>query len=220
MVRTITGVTMKDLGQTHENLGDLVAAELRSAIFSGALAPGERLKQEALASNLNVSRIPVREALRILEAEGLIESTPGRGSRVVTITPDDAADVLTVRGTLEGLAARLATARVSGEDIEGLRALIVEGTRASDDSDHTAASEYHTRFHLELARAAGNSYLYAELEALPAKAEWIVSALLQTRGVISWAEHSAIVDAVASGQADLAEELTRNHSDKVIASLD
>ena len=123
---------MKDLGETHNNLGDLVAAEVRQAILSGAIAPGERLKQEALADDLNVSRIPVREALRILEAEGLIESTPGRGSRVVTITKDDATDVLVVRGTLEGLAARLAAARVTTDDIRSLRNVIVEGANITD----------------------------------------------------------------------------------------
>lgn len=210
---------MKDLGQTHNNLGDLVAAEVRQAILSGAIAPGERLKQEALADDLNVSRIPVREALRILEAEGLIESTPGRGSRVVTITKDDATDVLVVRGTLEGLAARLAAARVTTDDIRSLRSVIVEGARASEAGDHSTAAKLHSRFHLELAQAGGNGYLYEELEALPAKTEWIVSALLQTRGAFSWEEHAAIVDAVASGEADLSEELMKAHSERVIASL-
>lgn len=210
---------MKDLGQAHANLGDLVATEIRSAILSGALAPGERLKQENLAADLNVSRIPVREALRTLEAEGLIETTPGRGSRVVRITPEDATDVLTVRGTLEGLAARLAAARVGKADVESLRGILEEGKEATAASDHGAAGEAHTRFHLELARASGNDYLYAELEAMPAKTEWITHSLLQSRGDVSWEEHEAIVDAVARGEADRAEELTKRHSDHVIASL-
>ena len=210
---------MKDLGQSHNNLGDLVAAEVREAILSGAISPGERLKQEALAEDLNVSRIPVREALRILEAEGLIESTPGRGSRVVTITQEDATDVLVVRGTLEGLAARLAAARVTSDNIRSLRGIIEEGTMASAASDHTTAGRLHAQFHLELAKAGGNSYLYEELEALPAKTEWIIASLLQTRGAFSWEEHAAIVDAVSAGEADLAEELMKAHSERVIASL-
>jgi DNA-binding GntR family transcriptional regulator len=210
---------MKDLGHTHANLGDLVAVEIRDAILSGALGPGERLKQERLAEDLNVSRIPVREALRILEAEGLIESTPGRGSRVVTITANDAADVLMVRGALEGLAARLAAARVSSENIRSLQETLAEGTEATEAGDHAAAGAAHTRFHLELARAADNSYLYEELESMPAKTEWIVSTLLQERGPISWQEHRTIVDAVASGEAELAEQVTRHHSDTVIEVL-
>jgi DNA-binding GntR family transcriptional regulator len=210
---------MKDLGHGHSNLGDLVAEEIRSAILSGDLSPGERLKQERLAADLNVSRIPVREALRILESEGLVENDPRRGSRVVDVTPQRAADVLAVRGTLEGLAARLAAGRVTKDDIESLRSIVGEGRKATEDSDHAAANESHTRFHLELARVSGNSYLYEEFAAMPAKTEWIVYTLLKSRGPISWAEHEAIVDAVAGGEADRAENLTRQHSDEVIATV-
>lgn len=210
---------MKDLGHAHVNLGDLVAGEIRAAILSGALAPGERLKQESLAADLNVSRIPVREALRTLEAEGLIENIAGKGSRVVAITPEDAADVLVVRGTLEGLAARLAAARVTKEDISSLRAIIAEGRAATKRSDQATANEAHTKFHLELARAAGNTSLYEQFESMPAKTEWIMSSLLKSRGPVSWDEHEDIVDAVAAGKADLAEELTKHHSDEVIATL-
>ena len=213
------GDFMKDLGHTHNNLGNLVAAEIRSAILSGSIAPGERLKQAQLAAGLNVSRIPVREALRILEAEGLIESTPGKGSRVIEITEKDAEDVLSVRGALEGLAARLAAARVERSDIEALRKTIESGRAASRDSDHVAATEFHTQFHLELARSSGNAHLYDELAVMPAKTEWINSSLLQSRGPYSWSEHEEIVDAVAKGDADLAEQLMRGHSETVAEAL-
>lgn len=210
---------MKDLGQVHTNLGDLVAAEIRSAILSGALPPGSRLMQEHLASDLNVSRIPVREALRTLESEGLVENDPGRGSRVIEVTAQRAADVLAVRGTLEGLAARLATAQVVNDDVSALREVVRTGRAATERTDQATANEAHTQFHLELARLSGNSYLYEEFEAMPAKTEWIISTLLKQRGPISWNEHEAILDAIAQGKADLAEELTRHHSDEVIAGL-
>ena len=210
---------MKELGQSHANLGDLVANEIRVAILAGTLQPGERLKQEQLAEDMGVSRIPVREALRILEAEGLVETRPGRGSQVVELTRDGAADVLMVRGALEGLAARLAAERVTPEVVARLRIAVDEGKRASDAGDHGSASDAHTRFHLELARAGGNSHLQTELEFFPAKAEWIVATLLQSRSEYSWQEHEAIVDAVASGDADQAEQLTKIHSEHVIDSL-
>ncbi len=210
---------MRGLGQSHANLGDLVAAEIRAAILAGDLAPGQRLKQEQLAADMSVSRIPVREALRVLEAEGLIENRPGRGSVVVEVTRDEAADVLAVRGTLEGLAARLAAERVTPDAIAGLREAVEEGKSASVSGDHATASSAHTRFHLDLARAGGNAHLYAELESLPAKTEWIVSSLLQSRSEYSWQEHEAILDAVASGEADLAERLTRLHGEHVVESL-
>jgi DNA-binding GntR family transcriptional regulator len=211
---------MRELGQSHANLGDLVANEIRTAILAGDLAPGERLKQEQLAADMSVSRIPVREALRVLEAEGLVETLPGRGSMVAELTRDDAADALTVRGTLEGLAARLAAERVSPEVIARLSDAVEKGKRASERGDHATASSAHTVFHLELAKAGGNTHLHDELELLPAKTEWFVSTLLQSRSDYSWQEHEAILDAVASGDADLAERLTRLHSEHVIESLD
>ncbi len=210
---------MRDLGQTHHNLGSLVAAEIRSAILSGSLPPGARLKQAQLAADLNVSRIPVREALRILESEGLIESTPGKGSRVIELTRRDAEDVLSVRGALEGLAARLAAARVTSSDIEMLRKIIEAGQEATMEGDHVSATEFHTQFHLELARLSGNARLYDDLSVMPAKTEWINATLLQTRGTFSWSEHSDIVDAVAAGDADLAEQLMREHSAAVARAL-
>jgi DNA-binding GntR family transcriptional regulator len=211
---------MRELGQSHANLGDLAANEIRRAILAGDLAPGERLKQEQLAADMSVSRIPVREALRVLEGEGLVETRPGRGSTVVELTRAGAAEALTVRGALEGLAARLAAERSTPDVIGQLRQAVDEGKRASERADHTTASDAHTRFHLTLARAGGNSHLHTELEMLPAKTEWIVSTLLQSRSEYSWQEHEAILDAVAGGDADLAERLTKLHSEHVIESLD
>lgn len=210
---------MRELGQTHANLGDLVADEIRAAILAGDLAPGTRLKQEQLAADMGVSRIPVREALRVLEAEGLVETRPGRGSTVVELTKNEAADVLIVRATLEGLAARLAAQRVTADVITHLREAVEEGKRASESGDHATGSAAHTKFHLDVARAGGNRQLLAELEFFPAKTEWIVSGLLQSRSEYSWQEHEAILDAVAAGDADLAERLTRLHSERVIESL-
>ncbi len=211
---------MRDLGEARVNLSDLAATEIRRAILAGDLAPGERLKQEQLAADLQVSRIPVREALRVLEAEGLIETRPGRGSMVIEVTRADALEVLTVRGALESLAARLAAERGTAEAIGELRDAVAEGRQASASGDHATASSAHTKFHLDLAKAGGNSHLRAELEFLPTKTEWIVSSLLQARSEYSWQEHEAILDAVASGDADLAEQLTKLHSEHVIESLD
>lgn len=211
---------LRELGQFHHNLGDLVAAEIRTAILTGRLKPGERLKQEQLAADLSVSRIPVREALRVLEAEGLIESSPGRGSIVARITPRDAAGVLEVRGVLEGLAARLAAERADMETIELLRAIVGRGMEATSTGDQAGASDAHTEFHLELVRASQNGCLYEELHSLPAKTEWIFSTLLQARGQISWDEHEAIVEAVVSGDPDRADSLTREHISRATQALE
>lgn len=211
---------MRELGQQHSNLGDLVTEEIRAAILSGRLLPGERLKQEQLAADLGVSRIPVREALRVLEAEGFVESSPGRGSRVTTITPADAIEVLEVRGVLEGLAARLAAGRPGGQEVEQLRSVVREGQAAWEQGDRAASSAAHTAFHLELARAAGSPQLFDQLQSFPAKTEWIFSTVLNTRGDISWNEHEAVVDAIAAGDPERAERLMREHSAGAVSVID
>lgn len=211
---------MRELGQYHHNLGDLVTAEIRAAILTGKFKPGERLKQERLAADLSVSRIPVREALRILEAEGLVDSSPGRGSVVATITPRDASEILEVRGVLEGLAARLVAGQGDTAGVDRLREIVAQGVAATATEDNVGIGEAHTEFHMELARASHNACLYEELRSLPAKTEWIFSALLIVRGQISWAEHEAIVEAVASGDPELAETLMREHISKASRALE
>src|SRR5271156_1650769 len=104
----LTAVTTKRrLGEEHSPLRDQVVAELRQAILSGRLKPGERLVEGRLADELGVSRNPVREAIRALASEGLIEVTARRGAAVASLTAQEAEELLEVRATLEGANARL-----------------------------------------------------------------------------------------------------------------
>jgi DNA-binding GntR family transcriptional regulator len=101
----------------------VAATELiREAIVDGRLAPGERLKEEELARELGISRTPVREALLLLQAEGLVQATPNRGARVSAHTAEDLDDLYQLRALLEGYAARRAALAVSEADIAELRA--------------------------------------------------------------------------------------------------
>ena len=90
---------------------------IREAIIDGRLAPGQRLKEEELARELGISRTPVREALVILEGEGLVESVPKRGASVRAYAADDLDDMYQLRALLEGYAARRAATRISAEDV-------------------------------------------------------------------------------------------------------
>src|ERR1700682_3154662 len=100
----------------------VAATELiREAILEGRLEPGARLKEEELARELGISRTPVREALLMLQAEGLIETVPNRGAVVRTHDADDLIDLYQLRALLEGYAARQAAARVSDEELDLLR---------------------------------------------------------------------------------------------------
>jgi DNA-binding GntR family transcriptional regulator len=101
----------------------VAATELiREAIVDGRLEPGRRLKEEELARELGISRTPIREALLMLQAEGLVDAIPNRGALVRVHTPEDLDDLYQLRALLEGYAARRAATRISDEQVDGLRA--------------------------------------------------------------------------------------------------
>ena len=106
----------------HVTTQDLVIASLRIAILTGALGPGERLRQEDLAQRFRASRIPIREALRALEYEGLVVSEPNRGSRVVDLDPVDIEEVYDLRILLESKAIRLTAPLLDEHDFERIAA--------------------------------------------------------------------------------------------------
>lgn len=102
---------------------DDVVSGIRDMIIEGELAPGPRISERALCDRFGVSRTPLREALKVLASEGLVELTPNRGARVIPLTEQDAEDMFEVMGTLEGLAGELAAAHITGEEIAEIRAL-------------------------------------------------------------------------------------------------
>src|SRR5262249_18170223 len=107
-------------------LSQHVADSVRRVILSGRFKPGERLIEHELATELNVSRAPVRDALRLLAKEGLVTLIPHRGAIVTAISPDIVIDAFSVRAVLEGMAARLAISRLTAADVARLDALVHE----------------------------------------------------------------------------------------------
>ena len=124
---------------------ELVLASVRQAILSGVLSPGARLRQEELADVFGTSRIPVREALRALEYEGLVASEPHRGFTVTTLDADDVEEVNDLRILLESEAVRLALPLLTDEDLEELEGLFqaMQAATAPDDQlPRASASTY------------------------------------------------------------------------------
>ena len=202
---------MEPVGKRYRSLGDAVTEELRNAIVSGVLAPGERLVEDDIAGRFGVSRMPVREALSVLQIEGFVDIAPRRGATVATISPGEALQLFEVRGMLEGLAARLAARRSEPDDLQKLGEIIAAGQRAVSEGRHDALPELHRRFHVALAEAGANRYLIELTAPLPAKIDWIFSATVRSRASISWAEHADIFQVVQASDEALAEDLTRRH---------
>lgn len=188
-----------------------VTDALRSDIVSGAFAPGERLTEDRLGDRYGVSRIPVREALRSLEAEGFVVREPYRGARVAELSPEDAMDLLEVRQTLEEVATRRATLRRPWDAIEKMAHVLDEGRQAIVAGRLDELVLLNTELHMTLIAASGNRNLVLLYEQIRAKAQWVYSIGLDERAGRSWGEHEALVAAVASGDADLAAKLARQH---------
>ena len=116
-------------------LRDVVFNTLRDAILTGKLVPGERLMENQLAEKLGVSRTPVREALRMLELENLVELVPRKGAQVLDMSEKDITNILEVRSALEGLATSLACKKMTKEDLQQLKSMEVDFEKAVADND-------------------------------------------------------------------------------------
>ncbi|HEY4568201.1 MAG TPA: GntR family transcriptional regulator, partial [Kribbella sp.] len=123
--------TMRTIGADHIALREQVLAELRRRIVDGDYAQGERLTETRLADDFGVSRNPVREALRVVEAEGFVHILPRRGAVVARLDETAVRDLFAVRQQLETLAAGLAAERATPEDIAGLRRLVEDAGKAT-----------------------------------------------------------------------------------------
>jgi len=133
------------------------ATNLREEILRGTLPPGAQLRQETLASRFNTSRIPVREALRQLEAEGLVDYRVNRGAIVIAISTQQMVELLDIRAALETHAAKLAVPLMVSADIETLSGILQAYDQATQAADW---AEYNRRFHLALCAPARNARLH------------------------------------------------------------
>ena len=206
-----TGIPKRRLGEEHSSLHDRVVMELRQAILSGRLKPGERLIEGHLADELGVSRNPVREAIRALASEGLIEVTARRGAAVATMTEQEARETIEVRALLEGQNARLAARRQDGEIIKRIEAVLAKGTAAVASKRFDQLFDLNQRFHSELAAAGQNTVLGDLLQKLRERTAMLFAPMDPSRQARSWEEHAAILRAIIQGDERTAATLAAEH---------
>jgi GntR family transcriptional regulator, vanillate catabolism transcriptional regulator len=200
---------------------------LREMILAGALPGGARIAELALVERLGVSRTPIRAALMRLEQEGLLEALPNGGYAVRTFSERDVADAIELRGTVEGLAARLAAERGVAEVVlTEARACLDEVDQllrrpALDDEDFTRYVRLNQRFHNLLAEMAGSAVLARELErvvnlpfASPSGFVVVQANSPQARDmlVVAQDQHRQVLDAIARREGSRAEAIMREHS--------
>jgi DNA-binding GntR family transcriptional regulator len=197
---------------------------IRRDIIVGALQPGTRITEASLSATHGVSRVPVREALRALEAEGFVESRANVGSRVAAIPVDDADDLFAIRETVEVSIARRAAARAASlfnaaspppDEWWRIRRILAdildEGDAAVAVGELDRLPELNSRFHLGIADLSGSSSLGVLLRQLSGKIEWLYASDEHSRGKKLWPEHRAILAAIDSGDVEQAGALMEWH---------
>ena len=190
---------------------EYVRERIREAIHSGRYKPGERIRETELAGWLAVSRTPVREALRRLDAEGLLTFVPWRGVVVAELDRQQVIELYAMREILEGAAARLAARHVGETEIELMTDLLAHAATVGDDADRLAA--INRNFHQAIYAGAHNRYLLQTLNGLRNSLALLRGTTFSVAGRAAEAheEHAAILAAIGVRDADAAERAARGH---------
>lgn len=207
--------------RSRVRLVDEVIDVIRDRIYEGHYPPGSPIRQEQLAAELNVSRTPLREALRMLEREGLVKATPGRGLRVISADLPTLLDAYQLREVIDGLAARL-TAERCDKGIAAELDTTLAAQRAAlepwNPADYTSAN---VAFHRTIIEASENEYVVAQLPLVRMTSQVFTPIKLvdHSRAAEAIEEHAAIAAAIAAGDGAEAEQRARQHIRGTIASL-
>jgi DNA-binding GntR family transcriptional regulator len=198
---------------------------LRDAILEGRLAAGERLVEAEIARQMTISRGPVREAIRKLEQDGLVQYLPRRGAVVVSLTPAEVRDAYYLRAHLEAYAVRLAVERATLRDLAALEGLIDRMHECAERDDRTSLLAADVEFHARLCELSGSKLVHRLWDSLNPHCWTVLTTLRATEYRLpEIAErHRPIVEAFRARDADQAEEAIRHHiielADTVISHL-
>jgi DNA-binding GntR family transcriptional regulator len=214
--RLVSSTTIGDMEPAVPRANTRLAYDaIRSRIVDGQAAPGQWLRESTVADSLGLSRTPVREALRMLATEGLVEMVPNRGARVVSWTQADIDEVYRLRALLEGHGAALAARAASREQVSQIRRLGEIYERAIDSAvpGHDETARCNNEFHAAILAASGSPRLTNLLDVI-SSAPMVTQALSlysdddRRRSVL---QHRDILTAIANGDAELAESAMRSH---------
>lgn len=190
-----------------------VADRLRTLIMHGELAPGERLNERVLAERFNISRTPLREAIKILSLEGLVKLLPNRGAEVVQLTQSSVEDMFQVMGALEALAGELACMRATDDDIAEIRSLHEQMFEFFKAGDRAAYFSLNQRIHQKIVACAGNaelSAMYVNLTQRVHRARYMAN-FSRRRWSQAMQEHDEILDALSQRDSARLNSILKAH---------
>ena len=190
-----------------------VAERLRFLIDSGELAPGARLNETELCRNMGVSRTPLREAIRSLATEGLVELQPNRGAIVSVVSQDDVTEILPIMASLEGLGGRLAAVQMQTEQIKQIRQIHNQMVTHYQNNEMTEYFETNRLIHELITEGSGNQTLVDTIDSLSAKVRRARFSAQMT--LESWAkavsEHEEMITALEARDPDRLEAILIQH---------
>ncbi|NUT70522.1 GntR family transcriptional regulator [Pseudarthrobacter sp. C4D7] len=205
-------LTAEETQDKDRPLRETVRDTLRTRIFEGHYAPGTRLVERDLAAEFSVSRLPVREALRMLRQEGLISDRGARGAEVSSLSPKDVEDLFDVRQSLEVLACRLAARRATRDDLAYLKGLLDNAEAFLAKGAVMEAHRSNSEFHDAITGIADNNFLKSALEPLQGRMHWLFRHVSDLPELIR--EHRELYAAIASGDPDKAAAQSASHIGK------
>jgi DNA-binding GntR family transcriptional regulator len=202
-----------DVTPSRGRMSESVADALREAILGGVVEPGAWLREAEVAKALKVSRTPVRDAFRVLAAEGLVKMRANQGVVVAEMTSDDVLEMYALREVLEALAARLAARRAPQRCLDEFSKLIPAMKKAGQEGRIADLVKLNFKFHTVIREAAGNRYLNRALEQIQNSARRFPDATPNLPGRVdeSIQEHADLADAISRGDAARAEKLAQGH---------
>jgi len=203
------------------SIEDDIISRLRDAIVSGQFPPGTHLNESEIAKQMEVSRIPIREAIKKLEQEGLVVRQPNKGVYVISFTEQDVRETFSLRARLESMAFEWAIPNITNEDLAQLRALVKEQETAIAERRYDELARLDMRFHELICLKAGHSRLLKIWYELHAQGQMLLN--LRFRLLPDYTpktvteDHLKILDAIERGDVHSAVKLTDDISERVIS---
>lgn len=203
----------KVLLSKREPLAHQAAAHLRSLIIRGEMLPGSRIPERELSERMKVSRTPLREALKLLERDGLIEISQNRGARVMSFTVEEARELFEVIAGMESLAAQLAAERITDDDLAQLEALHAEMLEHFRNRDKDPYFDVNSRIHDLVVDLSGNGILRATHAGLMLRARRgrYMAIMKPARWSESVAEHESLMEALRKRDPEAARRVWQQH---------
>jgi DNA-binding GntR family transcriptional regulator len=198
---------------------DMIVETLREAVLTGEFGSGERLLQDELAERFNTSSTPIREALRQLQAEGILEHSPYRGVQVAEVRMEDVREIYMVRAVMESFVTRLAVPYLNSARIAQLRALQAQMRTIVASGQIKGLRKVNYEFHSLIYEAASLPYSLKIIKNLWAQSPWDALYVLPGRAEKSLDEHDRIIEAIAEQNPASAGLRVQEHIDQAAAAL-